>query len=216
MGPGWPRERCRRGPHSPHPRFPPRRGDQRRAHTQRLLKAPREALDGIRDFASRNLATSLNPPLAHHPGLLAHLSARNAKEKFPGFFAEGVVVLAATPISEVKGEGCTDPKRLSWPGHKADGAEEWGFVSLTAWHFGRGIYETHTWRAQRQVGIAKARAPGERGTSSLTGKGSFSARKATFPPDAIRPPGRRGSVSRVGERPRGRRKGSMERGSSSS
>lgn len=58
MGRCWPCERCFCSPHIPHPRFPPRRGDKRSAHTQRLLKAPREALDGIGDFAYRNLAMS--------------------------------------------------------------------------------------------------------------------------------------------------------------
>ncbi|DAA17735.1 TPA: hypothetical protein BOS_20055 [Bos taurus] len=58
---------------------------------RRLLKAPREALDGIGDFDSHNLAMPPDPQLAHHPGLPAHLGARGAREreKLPGFFAEG-------------------------------------------------------------------------------------------------------------------------------
>lgn len=64
-----------------------------------------------------------------------------------------VVVLAATPISEVKGEGYINPKRLSWPGHKAKQAGEKGFVSLATWHFGGDICGTHTWGAQHQVWV---------------------------------------------------------------
>lgn len=33
--------------------------------------------------------------------------------------------LTATPILGVKGEGCTNPKRLVWPGQKAKLAERW-------------------------------------------------------------------------------------------
>ncbi|KAJ8797803.1 hypothetical protein J1605_017005 [Eschrichtius robustus] len=77
MGPHRPRARGHGSLRTPHPRFPPQRGEDRGAHTQRLLKAPREALDGIEDFDSRNLAMPPNPSLAHHPGLPAHLYAHS-------------------------------------------------------------------------------------------------------------------------------------------
>lgn len=34
--------------------------------------------------------------------------------------------VTATPILGVKGEGCTNPKRLVWPGQKAELGERWG------------------------------------------------------------------------------------------
>lgn len=36
--------------------------------------------------------------------------------------------VAVTPILGVKGEGCTNPKRLVWPGQKAKRAQKWGAV----------------------------------------------------------------------------------------
>lgn len=39
--------------------------------------------------------------------------------------------VAATSILRVKGEGCTNPKRLVWSGQKAEGEEEKGDVSHT-------------------------------------------------------------------------------------
>lgn len=116
---GAPADPRARGPgalRTPRPRFPPRRGEERGAHTQRLLKAPREASDAIGDFASRNLAMPRNPPLAHHPGLPAHLCARGTGEKrkkVPRFLYRG----------RVSGGGTVPPnrarrrvsKRKSWP-----------------------------------------------------------------------------------------------------
>lgn len=92
MGPHWPRARGHGSVRTPHPRFPLQRGEDRGAHTQRLLKAPREALDGIEDFDSRNLAMPPNPLFAHHPGLPAHLYAHSTRErKVPRFLCRGVV-----------------------------------------------------------------------------------------------------------------------------
>ncbi|KAG3262638.1 hypothetical protein H1C71_017598, partial [Ictidomys tridecemlineatus] len=73
------------------PRFPPGRGEKRGAHTQRLLKAPREALDGIEDLPRSTwqchkicrLRMARNSPRILVPTM------PKKRGKFPGFIVEG-------------------------------------------------------------------------------------------------------------------------------
>lgn len=64
--------------------------------------------------------------------------------------------MAATLILGVKGEGCTNPKRLVWPGQKAEQAQERGLSTIVPGASEGGVCATRMRGTQNRQRVLSA------------------------------------------------------------